>query len=456
MTVMTGPAPRRRRTTRALTALGATILAAGLAACGSSSPAPGNSAASTPAVKTVAQSDGGPLVVWVDATRLPAAKLYAKSHPDVQLKIVTYDGDANGSGTLKTKAQLFNRVGKGWPDVVFTQDNTDMAWAATAPINFAATLDSLVPKETVDGFAAGALDYCKVGGRLVCLRNDLAQNVLWYDATLMKQFGYDPPKTWQDYAALGKKVAQEHPGYIIGTIGDSWGAFDYLWPNQCPASQLTGDRTVKIDLEDAACTDMAKLLDPLIANKSISVDTVFSPGFSKNQAGKLLALVGPAWYGSALFRDTLKLPQGRIAAAPPLEWEGRTPTTTGDVGGGLWIVSAHSAHLKQAADMVTWLATSNENQVQNPGYPAYSPAATAWLAAVRKSGYFANDIGPALQAAAGQVWDGWSPTTYNVSNIYANTVVPLLTKGSSLSDALGPFQQKLRDYAQAAGYQVEG
>jgi multiple sugar transport system substrate-binding protein len=44
----------------------------------------------------------------------PAAQAYQKAHPNIKLNIVTYDGDANGSNTLQTKVDLYNRTGSGW------------------------------------------------------------------------------------------------------------------------------------------------------------------------------------------------------------------------------------------------------------------------------------------------------------------------------------------------------
>ena len=57
----------------------------------------------------------------------------------------------------------------------------------------------------------------------------------------MDEFGYTVPTTWQEWAALGEKVATEHPGYIVGNIGDSYSHWIYLWGNQCPLQQLDGD-----------------------------------------------------------------------------------------------------------------------------------------------------------------------------------------------------------------------
>ena len=88
--------------------------------------ASGASTASASGASTKGAS--GSLTVWVDAPRLPVAKLYAKTHPNVKVKIVTYDGDGNGATTMQTKIQLWNRTGHGWPDVVFTEQANDPVW----------------------------------------------------------------------------------------------------------------------------------------------------------------------------------------------------------------------------------------------------------------------------------------------------------------------------------------
>jgi ABC-type glycerol-3-phosphate transport system substrate-binding protein len=60
--------------------------------------------------------------------------------------------------------------------------------------------------------------------------------VLWYNKKLMDQWGYQVPKTWEEYQALGEKVAKEHPGYLVGTIGDTNSHESYFWSSQCPAT----------------------------------------------------------------------------------------------------------------------------------------------------------------------------------------------------------------------------
>src|SRR5882757_5549728 len=187
--------PRTTLGRRAVRAAGiALALAAAtvLAGCASASTSSSSSSASPATFKPVTQKAGSEITVWADSTRLPAVQAYQKAHPDVKMKIVTYDGGADGSTYLQSKVQLFDRTGSGWPDVVFGSP-TDVTWASeptTADAQpFAAPLDSdLVPQSTLDGFAKGSLSPCQFNDHTYCLRNDIAQVVLWYNKDLMDKW----------------------------------------------------------------------------------------------------------------------------------------------------------------------------------------------------------------------------------------------------------------------------
>lgn len=438
-----------RRRTGALAAAGALLLA-GVAACGGGG---SGSSGSSNGFKPVKQT-GGTLTVWVDSSRLAAAKQYQKENPTVKMDIVTYDGDANGSNYLRTKVSLFNRTGKGWPDVVFSSQNNETTWAVdqgfVAPLN-----KGLIPKAKLDGWAKGANDPCTVNGTLYCLRNDLSQTVLWYNAPLMKQWGYQVPKTWEEYGALGEKVATEHPGYLVGSAGDTWTPEVYMWASKCGANQITGPKAVTVDTTSENCKRMASLLDKLIQNKTMSLSSVFSSDFDKNEADKVLMLPGPSWFGGSVFEGTFKTPKQQIAAAPLPQWAGDGSPSVGNVGGGTWLLSAHSANLKAATAFMTWVTTSDAYQGNEaPGYPAYAPAAKTWLSKQASSGYYANDITGVLKDAANQVWTGWGYGQFSQEAVWAATVTPKLTAGDSLVSLLPAWKSQIVNYARAAGYKV--
>ena len=189
-----------------------------------------------------ASKASGNLTVWVDAARLPVAKAYQAAHPNVKVNIVTFDGDGNGATTLQTKIQLWNRTGNGWPDVIFSEQVHDPVWMAQKPFDFAAPIKGLIPDNLLTQWPAASTAQCTVDGVQFCVQDNLAQVVLWVNKKLMDQFGYQTPTTWQDWAALGQKVATEHPGYIVGNIGDSFSHWIYLWGNQCPLEKLQVDK----------------------------------------------------------------------------------------------------------------------------------------------------------------------------------------------------------------------
>jgi len=445
---------RRARRPRSLSVAGALALTLAAAACGSADPAANRSAA--PAAFTPLEQDpGSELLVWADATRVPAVEAYQKAHPDVPIKLVTYSGDANGATDLQTKVELFDRSGEGWPDVAFSTNYNDVSWAASGETPYAAPLNQgIVADDTIAGFSAGALDPCTVDGTVHCLRNDLAQGVLWYDADLMDQFGYQVPTTWEEYRALGEQVAREHPGYLVGSAGDPWTPEVYFWASQCPASTVSGEKEVTVDLGDEHCTRMADLLDDLIEAGSVTRETIFSSGFIKNDADKVLMLPGPSWYGQAVFESTFQTPAGRISAAPPLSFADDDQTYTGNVGGGVWFVSSHSRNLDAASDLVSWITSDDEYQGTAPGYPAVTEAARTWLQEQSSSGYYADDVAPALREAADMVWPGWSATQYSHEAIWSSTVVPELTSGSTITQTMGAWQSAIENKAGSLGYTV--
>jgi maltose-binding protein MalE len=270
----------------------------------------------------------------------------------------------------------------------------------------------------------------------------------------MDRWGYKVPTTWPEYEALGEKVAKEHPGYLVGSVGDTNSQESYFWSSQCPAFDLVKPNTLRVALKDPNCTRMSTLLDKLISAKAVTTQGFFSQGFAKDSGSKVLMANGPSWYGQYLFKSAFHTPAKQMAAAAPLTWPGESTASTGNVGGGVWMVSSHSANLKASTDLATWLTTSDANQAAAPTYPAYGPAATAWLANPANRDYFATDVSGPFRQAADEVWTGWSNTKFSDATAWSSVVLPALTAGKSLTATLPAWQSAISNEAKADGYQV--
>lgn len=428
---------RRVMTVSAVAAIGGAVLV-------------GCSGGSTMEVK---QDPDAELLVWTDATRQPGFEQFQESHPDVKMRVETYD-----SATLLSKIQLFNQTGKGWPDVVFGAVPNEIASLANETFDFAQPLDDLIPTDVREGFGASN-DGCMVDGRLVCLKNDLAQSVLWYDKTLMDQFGYEVPSTWDEYAELGRRVADEHPGYIIGTAGFKFVYYDFFWSSGCPIQTPgNGPQSVRIDTSDERCTRVADLLDPLIAAGVVSRSGPFDADVvALGQQQKILMMPGASWYGDFVFKPetSYALPAGRLAAAGYPMWAGEDKAWSGATGGGIYVVSKHSANKQGAAELIQWMATDADYQTSSATYPAYSPAADAWAEQHSTDPYYATDPMPALQAQAALINPAESNTAFNVEDAFTSTVVNKIKSGDTIASGLEDLQTQLSQLAQSVGYIVE-
>lgn len=401
------------------------------------------------------------ITVWVDASREPAVTAFEEAYPDIPVKLETYDGNAGGSGSFQSKISLMDQAGEGWPDVVFSTQQNDAIWASketpTGEQGFAAPLNKgFFDDDFLDGFSAGANDFATVDGTLYGLRNDLAQTVFYYNQKLLDEFGYDVPTTWEEYGALGDKLAAEHPGYILGSMGDSFMTYVYYGGSESPVFQSPEAGVFHSDTQDENSTKISGIIDGMLANGTLVQDSLFSAEFNEKAAGKLVGIPGPVWYTGAIFQGGLAVPAGEIGVAPPLTWEGGD-LAAGNVGGGVWYASNHSKNLEAVKTFLEFVTSADEFQVElSSGYPAYASAAEGWLAKQAETGYFVNDdFGDVMSEAAGAVWDGWNVTSWSPETAWAKVVIPALAKGDTVTSQLDAWQTELENEATVNGYSVK-
>ncbi len=408
-----------------------------------------------------AQAAKPSITIWVDAPRLPGAKLYAqimKGKVDVKVEL-------HGQSDLVNKVQLFNRVKKGWPDVVFGPPN-DVAVLRNPLINDAMALDSLAPASFWKGFGNGN-NWCKADGKIWCVKNDLAQTVLWYDTKLFKDFGYTVPKTMDQFVAIGMDLAKNHPGYSLGALGSQGAYSSYLWPSQCPLNHEKSATRVVINGASAKCTRVATMIQPLIDNGVLSKTAPWDAGYIKDvgQAGKVVATIGPSWFGEFVIRpaSSWAVPAGRIATAPMPMWPGETVNYSGEWGGGIYTVSPHSKFPKEALAFAQFMVSDKRNIVSvlnpdgshgAPTFPAYGPGNALWHAKISGDPYYASDPFPAMLEQSQKIFSGEKPVRYDTNSAMEGTFANALSSSGKLSDAITAFTGYISSLAQQLGYEV--
>jgi ABC-type glycerol-3-phosphate transport system substrate-binding protein len=175
---------------------------------------------------------------------------------------------------------------------------------------------------------------------------------------------------------------------------------------------------------------------------------------------KLLIRTAPSWFGEFVFGGTpdsvyYTEATGQLGVALPPKWEADDQPYFGGQGGAAWAVSQHTQNPKLAIDLVTWLATADEYQVDlAPTYPAYKPPAEQWVKVIAENPLYANDPGPVYIESAAFEDPLFGIVTYDTATIFTTTVIAALMAGNTVESSLPAFQDALVQAAEVAGYEV--
>ena len=416
--------------------------------------------AGTTVMAMPAQAAKPSITIWVDAPRLPGAKLYAEiMKPTVDVKV-----ELHAQADLVQKVSLFNRVKKGWPDVVFGPPN-DVSVLKDA--NNALALDKYAPPAFWKDMEAGN-QWCKGSdGKYYCVKNDLAQTVLWVNTKLMKDFGYTVPKTMDDFAKIGADIAKNHPGYSLGALGAQGVYSSYLWPSQCPVNQATSATAVKIAPQSPKCTRATALLQPMIDSGVMSTSAPWDADFIKDygQANKVVMTIGPSWFGEFVIRpaSSWAVPAGQITAAPMPMWAGETVNYSGEWGGGIYTVSPHSKYPKEALAFAIFMVQDKRNVVDvanpdgskgAPTFPASQKGNALWKAKISSDKYYSADPYPAMLEQSTKIFSGEKPVSYDTNGAQEGTMSNELKKTKDAQAALNAFAAYATNLAKQLGYKV--
>ncbi len=392
------------------------------------------------------------LNVWSDTPRLAMFDLYDKTHDNVALNVTTV-----APADLIAKLQLALQAKSEIPDVIFMSDIGYTAQLSTRRSNYLMDLTDKVPQALQDEFYPNGNSPCHVNGKLLCLRNDLAHMIVWYDKTAMDALGKPVPTTWEEFEALGADLGPK--GYVLGSGVEAFPLLSMLVSDGCDiAMPVEGkEDTVKIDLSTEKCLKPARLVDAMIKNGSLAKVGPFEPDFvNLAKTGKVPLIVGPTWFGEYVIKPTYEWPAGHLAAALPLKWADQSQPLTWSWGGGTYGGWKDTKHPAEVVDLIEWMATDVANQTNAVTLPAHKPSSIAWGARLKADAYYADpNVFDVEVKAAEYSHPGYASLRFSVSDAIAKVVVQGLSSGQTVESALPALQTELTNLAKLAGYQVE-
>ncbi len=390
------------------------------------------------------------LNVWSDPVRLTMFDLYDKTHDNVKLNVTTID-----PAGLVAKIQLGMQSKSEVPDVIFMNDINYAAQLSTRRSNYLLDLTDKVPQSVLDEFYPNANSPCYINGKLLCMRNDIAHDVVWYDKPLMESLGAKVPTTWEEYQALGDELVAK--GYSLLSPMVPFQAFlvtagcDMVMPVEGK------DDTVKIDLTTEKCLKPARMIDHMIAAGSLSKVGPFDPAVVEQvKAGKVPLMIGPTWFGEYVIKPTYEMAPGKLAVALPLKWADQEQPLTWSWGGGVYGGWKDTAHPAEVADLITWMSSDVANQTTAVTLPAHKPSSLAWGERLKADAYYASpDVFDMQVKAAEYSHPGYTSLRFSVEEAIVKIVSANIAKGVTVEASLPALQTELVNLAKLNGYTVE-
>ena len=405
--------------------------------------------------------DTAPIKVMADTTRAPAIQLFLDANPQYKdlVEIMTDD-----RGVFITKLLLYNNVGGGWPDVIFHETNV-LRLANTKQYDYYTTdLTPWIDKSVIDQFYPGANAPCMTpDGKLICLRNDIAPNVLYFNVPKFKEWGYAVPTNWEEFLALAVTVSKEHPGTFMLEV-DSWvPELLYYVGSECPMMNPLSDTQFRVNFLHPNCERMSKMLDEL--NKLGVVDTTgtWAPGLGDRwKKDEWLTWIGPVWEADFVIKGMYLDPekaenQGVVGMAPMLKWADQDQIWTGSAGGAAWAMSRHTKNPKLAAELIKFVTTDPSVTSTAVTLSAFKPGGDAWAKTLTdRNSLLAKETNPAdvmIQMAAA-IWPEYREGPPLVGTITGPIFTDIQAGKKTITEAAEEIQKGLVDLTEKAGYEV--
>ena len=395
------------------------------------------------------QAEPVKLIIWSDTARIEPFEKFDAAHDDIELDIVTV-----AVPDQTAKLQLAMQSGDDVPVVIFIADLQQIAQLSTRRSNYLMDLTGEIDQSVVDSFLPSALSPCQAGdGRLLCLRNDLAHFIPWYNDAKFEALGLTKPTTWEEFEAVGAVAAEN--GMIVGSGVEATPVVNMLIAGGCELGFLTegSTDTVNIDVANEGCVAAAGMVDRMRANGALSEHGTFEPSFVQAaKDGKLLMFKGPTWYGEHVMRPLYETPEGVLSAGNSLKFEGQDQAQTWSWGGGVFGGYRNTEHPAEVAQVIQWMTTDIGLQSAATTMPAHAESSAAWESRITSAPYYADDqVYAAMEASAAAGHPAYGGYRFDIMAAFTKVDA---ASDSSLVEKLADYASEIENSAKVAGYKI--
>ncbi|GAA2868609.1 sugar ABC transporter substrate-binding protein [Streptosporangium fragile] len=451
-------APRSTARATAVAALSLSLLA--LTACGGS-PSPAAQApasqASAADIEKALQTDTT-LTFWswvpnIDKT----VALFQRKYPKVKINLV----NAGQSAAQYTKLQSAVKAGSGAPDVA------QIEYFALPQFALSKAVIDLGPYGAAgmkDAFSASAWEQVSVNGGVYAVPQDTGPMTMMYRKDVFDRLGLEPPKTWDEFAAVAEKIKKDDPGAFVTSIdpGDAGGVDSLIWQAGGRPFAIENATTTRINLQDEATKRWAGFWTKLSQDKLVDPVAGWNDAWWQSMAaGKYAVWLAGAWAPGAI-ESTIPQTKGKWRAAPMPQWDAAAPANAENGGSGVAVL-AQSKNPLAAVGFARWLNSDPEavrslntasglfpatKELLNS--PDFLDAKIPFLGDQQANKVFAE--------GSAQVAKGWQYLPFQVyaNSVFKDTVGQSIAGAGDVNAGLTAWQEQITSYARQQGFTVSG
>ncbi|MDI2130101.1 ABC transporter substrate-binding protein [Yinghuangia seranimata] len=450
------PWARKRSTRRGLAATAAAALALAAAGCGGGSGGSGGSPDTgkkvDPSAVQGALDKPAEITFWTWVPNIDkTVALFEKKYPNVKVNIV--NGGLSKDEYIKLTTAL--KAGSGAPDVVQVEYSALPQFALTKSL---VNLADYGASDLKDKFTPSAWSQVNVAGGVYGIPQDTGPMAMFYRKDVFDKIGATPPKTWDEFAAVAKKVHDADPtvSMTFADPDDPGTATSMMW--QFGGKPFTVKGTdIAVDLKsDPGAKTYAEVFGPLVKDKLVDGTAGYSSDWwTSMAAGKYAVWMAGAWAPNVL-EQFIPQSKGQWGVAP------MPGGGSAENGGSSVAVTTQAKNKEASIAFAEWLNSDPEAVRSLNGDVGLFPATNALLddPAFRSAevrffpGQKPNEVFSEMSKA---VRPGWQYLPYEVyaDSVFKDTVGQALTSGGDLGAALAGWQDRIKSYGKEQGFTVK-
>ncbi|MEV4049864.1 sugar ABC transporter substrate-binding protein [Amycolatopsis sp. NPDC049688] len=257
-----------------------------------------------------------------------------------------------------------------------------------------------------------ALRLTTFAGRVFTVPLDVEPMVLHYRTDLFAQHGSGPPRTWDEFTAVARKVRDDRRRLVAFATDGATQFAAVSW--QAGAQWFdTAGGAWNVSLADAATRRVAGYWQDLIDDGLVFANGVQGrQGDAQIGQGLVLARMSGAWDAGAQMKAR-PAQKGKWAIAPLPQWDPAQPAV-GTHGGSTFAVTRDSAHPEAAMEFIEWQVSHPDalrarlSSGTSSQYPAAPDLVEVGRKAFGRAYYGGQDIYRLFEAEAAKIRDGWT------------------------------------------------